>query len=319
MKSKDLISVIIPIYNSEIFLSKCLNSVVNQTYSNIEIILVNDGSKDKSEKICNNYVNKYSNIKLINQENSGVSSARNAGIKSSKGKYIVFIDSDDYIDNDMVQCLYDSMKNTGSDMAICNVHNNNSLKNIPSIINKEQALNFILDKDKFCGYPVNKIYKSELVKDILFDNNVKICEDLLFNCQYISQIDKISIIDKKLYHYNKNPESAINNKANLNKNTAIDAYMKLISLYEKNNKNALLKLYVCLIKIYSDVIYNYHNARVKYDDITKIAFVKKIYKSLISSSNLTLKNKIVVFMYYRCPILVQKLRKYYYKLNKNKR
>ena len=106
MSDNDLISIIIPIYNVEKYMEKCLNSVVNQTYNNIEIILIDDGSKDKSREICDNYAKKDNRIKVVHKENNGVSSARNTGIDMSKGKYITFIDSDDYIDTDYIETLY---------------------------------------------------------------------------------------------------------------------------------------------------------------------------------------------------------------------
>ena len=142
---------------------------------------------------------------FIDQENQGVSSARNAGIKEASGEYTMFIDSDDYIDSDMVEKLYQSIIKENSDLSICNVYGNKNFSKISKIINKEEALDYILDKDKFRGYPVNKLYKTDYVKEILFNKDIRICEDLLFNCQYLARINKISIIDEYLYHYTRYP------------------------------------------------------------------------------------------------------------------
>ena len=115
----DLISVIIPIYNVEQYLKECLESVINQTYRNLEIILVDDGSKDKSGKICDEYKNKDERIKVVHKENGGLSDARNAGMKIATGKYIQFIDSDDFIDKDMIETLYNLIIENEADISMC--------------------------------------------------------------------------------------------------------------------------------------------------------------------------------------------------------
>ena len=108
-EENDLISVVIPVYNVEQYLPKCIESIMNQTYKNLEIILVNDGSTDGSQKICEEYKSIDNRIKIINKENGGLSDARNVGIDNSSGNYITFIDSDDYIDDDYVYTLYKSL------------------------------------------------------------------------------------------------------------------------------------------------------------------------------------------------------------------
>lgn len=114
-----MISVIIPIYNVEEYLEKCVNSVLNQTYSDLEIILVDDGSTDNSGKICDELKNKDNRIIVIHQENQGLSAARNAGIAKALGEYIAFVDSDDYIMEDMYETLYKNLEKTDADISIC--------------------------------------------------------------------------------------------------------------------------------------------------------------------------------------------------------
>jgi len=116
----ELISIIVPIYNVEIYLEKCLNSIINQTYKNIEILLINDGSSDNSLRICKKYQKKDKRIVLINKKNGGLSSARNAGIDKASGNYLLFIDSDDYIEIDMIEKLYNNIKSNNADISICN-------------------------------------------------------------------------------------------------------------------------------------------------------------------------------------------------------
>ena len=116
---EDLVSIIIPVYNTEKYLSKCLESVINQTYKNLEIILINDGSTDKSKEICESFAKKDKRIQILNKENSGVSSARNHGMRLAKGQYIAFIDGDDYAEENYIEELLKNLKQTESDCVLC--------------------------------------------------------------------------------------------------------------------------------------------------------------------------------------------------------
>ena len=118
---EDLISIIIPVYKVEKYIYKCIDSVLNQTYKNLEIILVDDGSPDKCPEICEEYAKKDNRIKIIHKKNGGLSDARNAGLKVATGKYIGFVDSDDYIEKDMYQVLYNNIIKTNSDISIVNL------------------------------------------------------------------------------------------------------------------------------------------------------------------------------------------------------
>ena len=127
---KELISIIVPVYNVEQYLDDCLISIINQTYKNIEIILIDDGSTDKSGKICDEYAKKDSRIIVIHKENGGVSSARNAGLRIAKGAYIGFVDPDDWIAEDMYEVLYSNAKKYDADVSVCKykIVKNNSIK-----------------------------------------------------------------------------------------------------------------------------------------------------------------------------------------------
>ena len=116
-----LISIIVPVYNSEKYLEKCISSILNQTYKNIEIIIVDDGSKDKSVEICDNFSKNNKNIKVFHKKNEGVSIARNYGISKAKGDYILFIDSDDTIAKEMIYSLYNNLVDNDADISMCNI------------------------------------------------------------------------------------------------------------------------------------------------------------------------------------------------------
>ena len=140
-----MISIIIPIYNVEKYLEKCLDSILNQTYKNLEIILIDDGSTDNSPNICNSYCEKDKRIKIIHKNNEGVSSARNKGIELSKGKYIVFIDSDDYVSNEHIEVLYDCIISNNVDLVISNLID---ISEDGIILNNEEKESFLMNKDQ---------------------------------------------------------------------------------------------------------------------------------------------------------------------------
>ena len=127
---KTLISIIVPVYRTEKYLDRCVESIVNQTYKNLEIILVDDGSPDDCPKMCDEWAKKDKRIKVIHKENGGVSSARNIGIKSAKGKYIGFVDSDDYIEKEMYESLIDVLnKNKNLDYIYCDIYDAEKINN----------------------------------------------------------------------------------------------------------------------------------------------------------------------------------------------
>lgn len=155
-----LISIIIPVYNAERYLENCLNSVINQTYSKLEIILVNDGSTDNSVEICEKYEKKDNRIKVFNQQNKGGAAARNFGILNSKGKFISFIDSDDWVDNRYIEILYNNIVNLKADLSVCGyqeVSNKSDIDIKYSInadvkeLNKKQAYELLVDNE-FGGF-----------------------------------------------------------------------------------------------------------------------------------------------------------------------
>ena len=201
-----MISIIVPIYNSEKYLRKTLDSLYNQSYKDFEVILVNDGSIDKSLQICEEYQLKNKNTKLITLQNSGVSNARNEGLKNAKGEYICFWDSDDIIDNNYLEemiklindsdigiCSYEVIKNKNNESKIIHSMNNKSVKEVFVSLILNELLNPLW----------NKIYKKEIIKkyNIKFDKNINWGEDLLFNIEYLSHCHGVSTTNLVLYQY----------------------------------------------------------------------------------------------------------------------
>ena len=205
-----LVSVIVPIYRVEQYLDRCVSSIVNQTYKNIEIILVNDGSPDNCPKICDEWAKKDKRIKVIHKQNGGLSDARNSGLDKATGKYVLFVDSDDYIENNMVEELLNSLNKEDADIAICNYY-------IENDIEKHVANNLLMEKFVCSGnekykmnfdekYSIqsivawNKLYKIELFNGIRYPKG-KIHEDEYIICDILEKANKIVYNLKPLYHY----------------------------------------------------------------------------------------------------------------------
>lgn len=212
------ISIIIPVYNVEEYLCKCIDSVLSQTYTNLEVILVNDGSKDNCALICDSYVGKDDRIKVIHQDNQGVSAARNRGIDIASGEYIGFVDSDDYIELDMYEILYNLLQKTNSDISCISTVNYGKLSNqLPyvddttvHIYNSEQAIrNMLYDNTTTCGHLFNKLFKTSLFTNLRLDTSIKIREDALIMWELFHRSSKIAFQNLHKYHYLYHAKSAV--------------------------------------------------------------------------------------------------------------
>ena len=204
-----LISVIVPIYNVEAYLVECIESILNQTYYRIEVILIDDGSTDSSGKICDYIAKKDRRVKVIHKENGGLSSARNAGIKTAIGEYITFIDSDDVVSTNMIKLLVENISDC--DMSMC--RNIKFKTQIPKI--KQETKVKIIRRKKYFklllqnpDYVVvwGKLYKRELFKDLRFLEGI-VHEDEEFMPRLIAKIKKVSVILQALYFYRIRPNS----------------------------------------------------------------------------------------------------------------
>lgn len=221
MKSqKDIISVIVPVYNVEDYLETCLDSLVSQTYKNLEIILVDDGSIDQSGAICDSYANKYHQIHVIHQANQGVSAARNAGLRYSHGNYIGFVDPDDFLDSNMYEFLLKNMKEYRCQIATCGVQNidyftREVMMATPQIddvvLNKENFLKRLLNGKDMTTSVWNKLFDRDLIQNIYFDESMKIGEDFDWLFRIVTLKDDFKIIHSSelLYSWVRRSVSAI--------------------------------------------------------------------------------------------------------------
>lgn len=205
------VSVIVPIYNAEKYLNKCLESIIGQTYKNLEIILVDDGSPDNSPEICDDWAQKDSRIRVIHKKNGGVSSARNAGIDLAQGDYIGFVDADDWIEPNMYEVLINNAEKFSADKSSCGYvyYGRNVSRAVDCTVLKnsdDMRLRLIRGDHNavWCA-----IYSRSVVGDIRFDESLKVAEDWLFNYQVCLKMSSEVIVDTPLYHYEDNIESAM--------------------------------------------------------------------------------------------------------------
>jgi len=214
---KDLISIIIPVYKVEKYLEKCIESVLKQTYTNLQIILVDDGSPDNCGKTCDEYAKKDSRIEVIHKVNGGLSDARNVGIIKAKGKYIGFVDSDDYIKEDMYEILLNLIIEYNADVSICNLYD--VIDGKEYIRNKENGIQeysrldilkeVLLDKN-IQSYAWNKLYKKELFDEIKYPIGKKY-EDIGTTFYLFEKCNKIVVTSEPEYYYLKRADSLVNN------------------------------------------------------------------------------------------------------------
>lgn len=217
------VTVIVPVYNVEKFISRCLDSIVNQTYKNIEIIIIDDGSKDSSGMIANGFASKDERIAVLHKKNGGVSAARNDGLRRARGDYVVFVDSDDYLEPDFIEYYVNIIVETNADVvcglkhfSVWNRTQNSDFRYIK--IDRSKAMRYVyLEKINVAVW--NKIYSRELILNscIEFDESIWYGEGMLFNIEILQVAENIIVANKMLYHQTFNPDSAMRD-FNLNSN-----------------------------------------------------------------------------------------------------
>lgn len=306
------ISVIVPIYNSSIIISKCLDSLLNQTYKNLEILLIDDGSTDNSYKLCEFYAKKDKRVKIFHKENGGVSSARNLGLDNATGDYISFVDSDDYIENNTYEVLMNNISD--NDIIIFNMFhedcNQNTLYKFEhtncSFIKKEYPeLSFY--NPSISGYVCNKLFSKRVIyydnnKHIEFDNQIYMLEDDLFNYNILEKNSNINYLylNTKLYHYVRNDNSATLKTYNLKKLSYFDSREKEIAILKKFKMNCDFLKADYVINYVRSKIMIYKNKIISDKKFNYISAKSNTYKREINYSNLCfkLKIKLIIALYF---------------------
>lgn len=242
----DIISVVVPVYRAEAYLQQCVESIIRQTYSRLEIILVDDGSPDACPRMCDEYARKDARIKVIHKENGGVSDARNVGIEIATGEWIALVDSDDYMEPTMLQTLYDIATKHKADMAVCNVvfisnHErwtpewccvkNGLFSGIEILKNGHIPTAFVV--------PWNRIYKREIFSNISKYPVGRIHEDVAIAHEILGACGRIVCTDEKLYYYRQNPQGITKQPFTAKRLDSILAMADRVMYYRKNGLDGI--------------------------------------------------------------------------------
>lgn len=300
------ISIIVPIYNVEKYLDKCIKSIVNQSFKNLEIILVDDGSLDICPAICDEWTKKDYRIKVIHKENGGLSDARNAGLSVASGDYIAFVDSDDYIEPDMYEMLLKVAIDNNCDIVSCKlrmVYKNdiNLIANDDTgeviYYSTEDAMSALID-DKIRQVVWNKLYKADIIKNIPFDVG-KYHEDEFWSYQAIGNATKIATIDYTGYNYLQRSGSIMGNGYSLKRLDAVDAKSLRLEYLDKNfpvlSQQGLINLiFTCIY--HGQLSLKYLDKKDKKIALNKLKKIIKKSISVLSFDILSKKQKIWIYL-----------------------
>lgn len=300
--SESRISIIIPIYNTEKYLRRLLNSISEQTYTNYEVLLINDGSTDASEVICNEWRKKDSRFLYFYQSNQGVSAARNLGLEKMTGNYVVFLDSDDVIDRNYLEELLIGCKDV--DICVCDVvvESNQETKKIFScqekFLNREEALNKLFEREEINSGPCAKIYRKEVVGNIRY-KQMKTYEDILFVMDVFDNARCIATTNQTKYHYIENVSGAMSSMLKNPSRDIIVATDIIMHFLQKNPNLSDKSLYITvshLLQYAFEVL-----KKSCYRDDIFLHETRKLYKKyllkILRCSVIPLKEKLLFFMF----------------------
>lgn len=278
-----LVSIIIPIYNSEKFIDRLLNSLIQQTYEDIEIILIDDGSTDKSLEICKKFKQNDSRIKLLSKENEGVSIARNKGIDVATGEYITFLDSDDTLDKKYIENL---VENIEKDYLIrCNIK---SIKN--TIIKSDEYIRQIVS-GKIQGVCWGYLFNKRLLENLKFDVNTSYMEDTIFIIQVLQNIEKVKIVKNAIYNYNLNQDSLTQNLNSIE--NRINGYIYSLDKIKRilSNDNFNMQIDIRKVKLLESEF-----AKTDDKEIIKKLLENRNTKQIANTNKISLKYKLFIHL-----------------------
>lgn len=318
----ELITIIINVYNGEKYIKKCLDSVIKQTYKNLEILIINDGSTDKTIEICKKYNDK--RIRIVTTKNQGLSLSRNTGIEEAKGKYLYFIDVDDFIEEDTIEYLYKLIKKYKVKMATCGVleiynykFNKKNQKEIIELLTDKQMLEKNVLSVDYSINLWNKLMNKDLFKNIRFEN--RIINDLAVTYKLIIESKEIVSSNQVKYYYFRNTESiSVKNKTEYHRN--IDIYNVSIERY-----NNIKKIYPDLlandIGLIRNIVFLYTKKNKELHKYLDSIGTKKLYKEIFSIKILGYKmkkiDKIIIILFRISPRLYSIFLKVYLKIKKS--
>ena len=328
---EELVTVVVPIYNVEKYIDNCIQSIICQTYQNLQIILVDDGSPDNCPRICDEYQKNDSRIEVIHKKNGGLSDARNAGIQKAKGKFICFIDSDDFINSKYIEKLYNMIEKNDADIAIVNFKrvqefketylkedNENSTENVYT---GKQMIENIYDKNLYLQSTVawNKMYKTKLFQTIQFPYG-NLHEDeyttykLYYNCK------KIVMTSEPLYYYRYVPNSIMNKKFNQKRLDGILALEERLNFFNEKKEKRLYDL--TLVRYMLVIMIHYMNCKMFLENSQEIQEelmnkYKKFYKKVIKLPECSKQDKLKIMLFRASPKLYYQIRTYSKKIKED--
>ncbi|MBQ8261041.1 MAG: CDP-glycerol glycerophosphotransferase family protein [Lachnospiraceae bacterium] len=259
------LSIIVPVYNVEKYIERCLESIISQTWHNFEVLCVDDGSTDESGSICEEYARKDSRIKVFLKENGGAASARNVGLKYATGEYIGFVDPDDWIEPEMYESIITKMEENDADMGVCGFYKNWDSKEIEmdnspvigeDVFDKERVFYYAFKRfsyKSFGGYLWNKVFRREVVKGthpLLFNETLKVGEDVLFFAEATLQIKNAICVNRALYHYYQRSSSLCHAGSIEERSGSLVTYRTLISLFQEQGIDESIVQYVKRFYVY---------------------------------------------------------------------
>lgn len=276
----ELVSIIVPVYQVKPYLKKCMDSLIHQSYENIEIILVDDGSTDGGGDICDEYARKDKRVQVIHKENEGLSAARNSGIDVAKGQYLAFVDSDDWVDHSYIRTMYEALQETDSDMVQCELlevfdedtETENQTVTAPIVFTGREFsyATYTLLSWK-CNLAWNKLYKKELFENVRYPKG-KIHEDEFTTYKLIWKAKKVALVSGKLYFYRQRMDSIMGKPYSLKRLDAGEAYQERIAFYTAAGENELAAY---TKKVYSYWITKQMEALTQKEEFAEIADIQR--------------------------------------------
>lgn len=313
IKNEPLISVIVPIYHVEQYLRRCIDSIIGQTYKNLEIILVDDGSDDGCPAICDEYARKDNRIVVIHKDNGGLSDARNVGIDIAKGEYLAFVDSDDYIHRDMYRILMKELIKSDSDVSMSTYkyvydgkpdeqdityEEDYSIETMSGI--QAQYSYYSDDKKLELTVAWNKLYKKELFSDLRYPKG-KIFEDEFTTYKALYRSKKVCYVNLPLYYYLQRNNSIIGLMHGQRDSKVVEAYLQRVGFYRENNEEVLWRKSV-MHCIHMICYFNYISKNAGHSDLDstknyRIELLKELKKYKYTERKFSIREKIEIMLY----------------------
>ncbi len=286
-----MVTVVVPVYNMKELLPKCLSALLNQSYDNYEILIIDDGSTDGSSVICDEYAQKEGKVKVIHKENGGLSSARNCGIENATGDFIIFPDPDDWVEKNYLEQLVKLANEYHTDLEICGHYVDDAKKSIVhntlgkiKVIDKKDTLCLLMRPDAFCGFAWNKLYHLDIIKknNLRFDTELGMAQDLHFAFRYIRCCESVVYDPTPTYHYFQHIGGVTNAKSPLTtrKISGLKTYEKIAELANGEYPQVRSLAYSTIFNMSMHFIYIYFYSKMKDKALLKkLKENLKIYKS----------------------------------------